>query len=57
MYEIVRTAKQQKKFEVTWEYFCRLYGWRNDPYAKSGVRYNLLHPEKSIGRRRKQLEQ
>lgn len=43
MYEIVRTTKQQKLFEFTWEYFCFKYGWLNDPYAKTGIRYNLLH--------------
>ncbi|MDQ0217501.1 hypothetical protein ELQ35_06815 [Peribacillus cavernae] len=44
MYEIVKTYRQQKKFENTWEYFCEKYGWYNDPYAKNGVRYNLLLP-------------
>lgn len=44
MYEIVKTSKQQKQFETTWEYFCEKYGWDNDPYAKDGIRYNLLLP-------------
>lgn len=55
MYEIVRTKLQQKNFEVTWEYFCNLYGWKNDPYTTSGVRYNLLLPKKKIGRRKKTI--
>lgn len=55
MYERVETSLQQKKFENTWEYFCDLYGWKNDPYAKSGIRYNLLHPKKNIGRRPKTI--
>ncbi|MBS4209141.1 hypothetical protein [Bacillus sp. FJAT-50079] len=42
MYEIVKSSRQQKKFAHTWEYFCEKYGWHNDPYAKNGVRYNLL---------------
>ena len=42
MYEIVKTRRQQKAFEHTWEYFCHKYGWCNDPYAKNGIRYNLL---------------
>ena len=44
MFEIVTTTKQQKQFETTWEYFCKKYGWDNDPYAKDGIRYNLLLP-------------
>lgn len=44
MYELVKTSKQQKDFENTWEYFCEYYGWYNDPYALNGVRYNLLLP-------------
>src|SRR5690625_3371667 len=42
MYERVKTRRQQKKFEKTWEYFCKKYNWYNDPYAKDGNRYNLL---------------
>lgn len=44
MYEIVQSSRQQKAFEHTWEYFCDKYNWYNDPYAKNGVRYNLLLP-------------
>lgn len=47
MYEMVKTARQQQKFARTWEYFCDLYGWYNDPYADNGVRYNLLKSKKS----------
>ncbi|GIN73207.1 hypothetical protein J14TS2_36820 [Bacillus sp. J14TS2] len=46
MFEIVKTARQQRRFAETWEYFCALYGWYNDPYAKNGIRYNLLNPNK-----------
>lgn len=46
MYQIVKSSRQQKQFERTWEYFCEVYGWLNDPYAKNGVRYNLLLPDK-----------
>jgi len=42
MYERVKTLKQQKKFEETWEYICSKSGWVNDPYDESGVRYNIL---------------
>lgn len=51
MYEIVKTSRRQKQFAMTWEYFCEKYGWYNDPYAKEGIRYNLLLP----GRRKKVL--
>lgn len=44
MYELVKSPRQQKYFEQTWEYFCDYYGWFNDPYSKNGVRYNLLLP-------------
>ncbi|MBD1380845.1 hypothetical protein [Metabacillus arenae] len=44
MYEQVKSSKQQKVFEHTWEYFCQKYGWYNDPYSKNGIRYNLLLP-------------
>lgn len=46
MYEIVSTKRQQKQFQDSWEYFCEKYNWENDPYAKDGIRYNLLLPEK-----------
>ncbi|WP_156187614.1 hypothetical protein [Peribacillus loiseleuriae] len=46
MFKIVKSSRQQKEFEDTWEYFCDMYGWYNDPYAKSGIRYNLLLPNK-----------
>lgn len=52
MYEIVKSKKQQKEFEKTWEYFCRKNNWYNDPYTKIGVRYLIKHPEnrkKAIG--------
>ncbi|WP_106496625.1 hypothetical protein [Lentibacillus sp. Marseille-P4043] len=42
MYELVKTFKQQKAFERTWEFFCEKYKWYNDPYAKNGIRYNLF---------------
>ncbi|TDL31831.1 hypothetical protein E2R51_11455 [Jeotgalibacillus sp. S-D1] len=44
IFEIVKKPRQQKQFEQTWEYFCRQFGWYNDPYSKNGVRYNLLLP-------------
>ena len=46
MFEIVITKRQQKQFQDSWEYFCEKYNWENDPYAKDGIRYNLLLPEK-----------
>ncbi|MEK3885911.1 hypothetical protein [Bacillus sp. FSL K6-3431] len=46
MYQKVKSSQQQKQFEHTWEYFCEMYGWYNDPYAKNGIRYNLLLPDK-----------
>ncbi|MDQ0270942.1 hypothetical protein [Cytobacillus purgationiresistens] len=45
MFEIVTSSRQQKSFEEIWEYFCEMYGWYNDPYAKNGIRYNLLLPQ------------
>ncbi|MFT4412550.1 hypothetical protein ACLM5H_01700 [Fredinandcohnia humi] len=48
MFELVRTSRQQRKFEETWEYFCYKYGWCNDPYAENGVRYNLLLAKKNL---------
>ncbi|MBD3107660.1 GNAT family N-acetyltransferase [Bacillus sp. AGMB 02131] len=47
MFEIVKTQKQQKQFEQTWEYFCEKNNWYNDPYTKSGIRYLMMHPEDS----------
>ncbi|WP_078553126.1 hypothetical protein [Bacillus alkalicellulosilyticus] len=44
MFEIVKTHRQQKKFEETWEYICSRHGWYNDPYSDDAVRYNLLMP-------------
>ena len=52
MFEIVTSPKQQQKFEQTWEYFCKLYNWKNDPYAKDGVRYNLLISPRKISNRK-----
>lgn len=46
MFEIVSTKRQQKQFQDSWEFFCEKYNWENDPYAKDGIRYNLLLPEK-----------
>ncbi|KIL52998.1 hypothetical protein [Jeotgalibacillus campisalis] len=45
MFQVVKTQKQQKQFEETWEYFCRKYKWVNDPYAENGIRYMLLRPK------------
>lgn len=53
MYELVKTRAQQKAFEKTWEYFCEKYHWINDPYAKNGVRYNLLKGRGGIIHRKK----
>lgn len=53
MYELVKTARQQKKFQTTWEYFCDKYKWVNDPYAKDGVRYNLLLHKKGFYKKSK----
>lgn len=47
MFVIIKTKKQQKQFEQTWEYFCQKYNWHNDPYTKSGIRYLMLHPQDS----------
>ncbi|WLR49123.1 hypothetical protein LC065_08170 [Halobacillus litoralis] len=49
MYQLVKTKKQQKNFERTWEYFCHKYCWYNDPYAENGVRYNLVNKRETIG--------
>ncbi|MFG6149963.1 hypothetical protein [Halobacillus sp. B23F22_1] len=48
MYEIVKTPKQQKRFEKTWEYFCEKFCWINDPYAADGIRYNLISKNKRM---------
>ena len=53
MYEIVRTARQQRQFECTWEYFCRKYHWYNDPYAENGIRYLITLPRQRIWSRKK----
>ncbi|GGE30578.1 hypothetical protein GCM10011391_06560 [Pullulanibacillus camelliae] len=53
MYQRVTTARQQKAFAKTWEYFCRKYGWLNDPYAKKGMRYNLLLDKSTFFQRKK----
>lgn len=42
MYCMVQSARQQKQFETTWEYFCQKYNWYNDRYAEDGIRYVLL---------------
>lgn len=55
MYELVKTPRQQRKFEKTWEYFCTQYGWLNDPYAKDGQRYNLIVQQGSIYKRKKAI--
>lgn len=51
-YEVVRTVKQQRQFEQTWEYFCKKYFWNNDPYAPNGIRYNLVLPGRYLFQRR-----
>lgn len=53
MYELVQTAKQQRQFATTWEYFCDEFGWVNDPYSEDGFRYNLLLDKKEFLRRKK----
>ncbi|TWI59678.1 hypothetical protein [Halalkalibacter nanhaiisediminis] len=53
MYELVKTRRQQKAFENIWEFSCEKQGWRNDPYAEMGIRYNLLLPKKHLLRKRK----
>jgi hypothetical protein len=55
MYELVETSRQQKKFEKTWEYFCKKYGWMNDPYAKNGHRYNIVIYQGFIYKRKKAI--
>lgn len=53
VYERVRTSRQQKDFERTWEYFCRKNNWYNDPYAENGIRYNMILPSRPLfGRKR-----
>lgn len=52
-YELVRTAKQHREFERTWNYFCKKYRWNNDPHAPIGIRYNLILPGKPFLQRRK----
>lgn len=52
MFEIVSTRKQQKEFELTWEYYCEKYGWMNDPYAKNGVRYIITTPNSFLKKRK-----
>lgn len=53
MYEMVGTKRQQKQFEKTWEYFCEEFGWVNDPYAETGLRYNIRVGKRSWHRRHK----
>ncbi|MGM8212325.1 hypothetical protein ACLIBH_05945 [Virgibacillus sp. W0430] len=48
MYEKVKTKRQQESFAKTWEYFCKQYGWYNDPYTKVGTRYNLLYKKNAF---------
>ncbi|CAG9620757.1 hypothetical protein [Sutcliffiella rhizosphaerae] len=48
MFEIVKNSKQQKAFQQTWEHICEKQDWYNDPYARNGVRYNLLHIERKV---------
>src|SRR5690625_1076274 len=55
MYELVKTSRQQKQFEKTWEYFCAKYDWVNDPYAKDGLRYNLIAYHGFIYKRKKTI--
>ncbi|WP_430786446.1 hypothetical protein VBD025_13845 [Virgibacillus flavescens] len=55
MYELVKTAHQQKKFEATWEYFCKEYRWYNDAYSENGSRYNLLFYTNGIFLKRKKV--
>lgn len=55
MYELVKTSRQQKKFEKTWEYFCAKYDWLNDPYAKDGKRYCLILRQGIIYKRKKTI--
>jgi len=42
LFMLVAGKRQERSFRRTWEYFCRKYGWGNDPYAADGVRYVLL---------------
>ncbi|WP_404452320.1 GNAT family N-acetyltransferase [Virgibacillus necropolis] len=53
MYGLVKTKRQQKNFEITWEFFCDQFGWQNDPYAENGCRYNLYLLGKCFYRRNK----
>ncbi|MBN8251494.1 hypothetical protein [Priestia flexa] len=53
MYDIVKTAKQQKIFQNIWEYFCEKYKWYNDPYSAEGVRYLLIAPTRKFYHRRR----
>lgn len=55
MYELVRTTRQQKRFEKTWEYFCEKYDWMNDPYAQNGQRYNITVQQGFIYKRKKTI--
>lgn len=55
MYELVKTSRQQKNFEKTWEYFCEKYDWFNDPYAKDGQRYSLIIRKGAIYKRKKTI--
>ncbi|CAI6087424.1 hypothetical protein [Cohnella sp. JJ-181] len=42
MFSLVASKRQERSFRRTWEFFCRKYGWGNDPYAIDGIRYVLL---------------
>lgn len=52
VYGLVKTKRQQKKFEITWEFFCNEFGWHNDPYAENGCRY-ILYLLKSFYKKNK----
>ncbi|TQS74140.1 GNAT family N-acetyltransferase [Ornithinibacillus gellani] len=53
MYCMVQSARQQKQFETTWEYFCQKYNWYNDRYAEDGIRYVLLKQQGRLFKKQK----
>lgn len=53
MFELAKSARQQREFKLLWEDICHKSGWANDPYAENGDRYNLLLPKNSFLKRKK----
>lgn len=53
MYELVKTKRQERNFNQTWDYFCQTYGWHNDRRTARGLNYNLVVPRDRFLKRRR----